>query len=107
MYSWGSMPYLRVKGDGLAQGLDDREDEEVAAELDHIGHFRVGANDESALTDGIEDGLAALEDAAVSGGRDEELGGCSGFGAAEDRSGDIMLATFMRARLRIAATRRR
>ena len=52
---------LASEGDGFAERLDDGADEEIAGEFDDVGHLGLGADDEGALADGVEDGLAALE----------------------------------------------
>ena len=95
MYSWGSMSYLRASATASPSDSIDGRNEKVAAELDHVGHLGFGADDERALTDGIEDRLAALEDSGVSGSGDKELTGRSGLRAAEDRCGDVVLPVFV------------
>ena len=86
---------LASEGDGFSERLDDGADEEVAGELDDVGHFGLGADDESALADGVEDGLAALEVGGSTGGSDDEFGSGGGLGASEDRRGDVALAALL------------
>src|ERR1700677_3566964 len=80
------------EGEGFAQAFDRRCEQEVSAELDEICRGRLVADDESPLTDRVEQGLATRELRFWACRQNEKLCRGRGLRPAEHRAYDIGLA---------------
>ena len=76
----------------LAEALQHRGDEEIAAELDQIGRGRLLGNGEEALPHRVEQGPVPRDRTLMAGDDDEEFRRGRGVGTAEDRRRNVNLA---------------
>ena len=84
-------PGLGDQRDGLADDLDGRREQEVAAQLHQVGGVRLLGHHEGPLADRVEQRRQRLQAAAEPGRDDEKLCGSGRFGPAEHRRRDVVL----------------
>ena len=85
---------LAAKRKGFTQTFDNRGEEEIPGQLNHIGRVSFIADRECLLSNHVEKRLAAPDLFGWSSGHNEQLPGGSGVRPAKDGRGQIMLLLF-------------